>query len=141
MSEDELQLAAKETPKPRRRSKAAPSQDGEEVKMETRKKESTKGPRRSLRGKDHILQSDTMKDELAASPAKKKATPRRLKPDTARQRLRDDIASQTRAKGNNFLVAHKDYFLPLLPPNNHVSKLTANAPIVEYEELTEQPKG
>jgi hypothetical protein len=41
-------------------------------------------------------------------------------------------------------VANKDLFLPLLPKHNYVARLVANGnaqPIVEYEELTEQPKG
>jgi hypothetical protein len=94
---------------------------------------------------EDILTSDTLVDELAVTPTPKKAKVLlRPKPDTARQRLRDEIAAQSKAKANNFLIANKDYFLPLLPAQNHVSKLVAKnnvAPIVEYEELIEQPKG
>ncbi|RDW80758.1 hypothetical protein BP5796_05456 [Coleophoma crateriformis] len=67
--------------------------------------------------------------------------------------IRQEIASHTAANRSRFFVEKKDYFLPLLPPNNHVSKLVdrhaklsdkeiAQLPnITPYEELTSQPKG
>jgi SNF2 family DNA or RNA helicase len=142
VSEDELQKETQPLAEAQRQSRPTStySSEREELKMENRKK--VDRPRRSTRGKDNILQSDMLIDELATSPRKPKPrAPPRRKPDTARQRLRDDIAAQTKAKANNFLAAHKDYFLPLLPAHNYVSKLKATAPIVKYEELTEQPKG
>lgn len=138
-SEDELALSIR----PARKSSARISAYSEELQMEKRKKECDQadGLRRSGRDrKSIILESDT----LASPPsARRKALPPR-KLDTARARLRDDIAQKSKAKSNNFLVANKDYFLPLLPPNNQISKLVARGdakPIVEYEELTEQPEG
>jgi SWI/SNF-related matrix-associated actin-dependent regulator of chromatin subfamily A member 5 len=114
----------------------------EELQMEKRKKEreADAGRRRGTRDrKTRILESDTV-------PSPPRSTKRRAPPklDTARNRLRGDIAQKSKAKANNFLVANKDYFLPLLPPNNQINKLVANhpaKPIVEYEELTEQPEG
>jgi SWI/SNF-related matrix-associated actin-dependent regulator of chromatin subfamily A member 5 len=114
----------------------------EELQMEKRRKdrEAEAGRRRGTRDrKTRILESDT----IASLPqsAKRRAPP---KLDTARNRLRGEIAQKSKAKANNFLVAHKDYFLPLLPPNNQISKLVANhaaKPILEYEELKEQPEG
>ncbi|KAF2271357.1 uncharacterized protein EI97DRAFT_446688 [Westerdykella ornata] len=141
-SEDELHSSTQETKRAPRRSQTMLGQGGEELKMEPRRNDRRgDAPRRSARNrKSNILESDTLHDELALTPPKMKAPPR-PKLDTARQRLRDDIAAQTKAKANNFLVAHKDYFLPLLPRNNYVSKLVAKGPIVEYEELKEQPRG
>ena len=70
---------------------------------------------------------------------------------TARNEVRDAITAETAVKRNNFFIAKKDYFLPLLPESNVVSKMIAQRaealenpvelPIVEYEELTEQPSG
>ncbi|KAF2659144.1 hypothetical protein K491DRAFT_216268 [Lophiostoma macrostomum CBS 122681] len=125
------------------RKEAKTSHKDEELKMEARKKGKAEAPRRSLRSrKSNIIESDTI-DELAQTPIKKKV-PLRPKLDTARQRLKDDIATQSKAKANNFLVANKEYFLPLLPTNNHVSKLVEKGdakPVVEYKALTEQPRG
>jgi SWI/SNF-related matrix-associated actin-dependent regulator of chromatin subfamily A member 5 len=114
----------------------------EELQMEKRKKEreAEAGRRRGTRErKTRILESDTV-------PSPPRSTKRRAPPklDTARNRLRGDIAQKSKAKANNFLVANKDYFLPLLPPTNQINKLVANhpaKPIVEYEELKEQPEG
>ncbi|CBX93641.1 similar to ISWI chromatin-remodeling complex ATPase ISW2 [Plenodomus lingam JN3] len=138
-SVDELAPSAR----PMRKISARISAYSEELKMEKRKREreQVQGLRRSGRDrKSVILESDTVP---SPSPPRKKAPPPR-KLDTARQRLRDDIANQSKTKANNFLVANKHYFLPLLPPNNQVARLAAKGdagPIVEYEELTEQPKG
>ncbi|KAF1841232.1 ISWI chromatin-remodeling complex ATPase ISW2 [Cucurbitaria berberidis CBS 394.84] len=139
ISEDELALSAR----PARKSSSRIEAYTQELKMEKRKKEreSTGSLRRSTRDRTStILESDTVP---TPSPTRKGRTPLR-KLDTARTRLRDDIAHKSKTKANNFLVANKDYFLPLLPPHNHVSKLVAHhnaKPIVEYEELSEQPAG
>ncbi|KAF2845503.1 ISWI chromatin-remodeling complex ATPase-like protein ISW2 [Plenodomus tracheiphilus IPT5] len=137
-SEDELAPSAR----PERKSSARISAYSEELKMEKRKRErqQVQGLRRSGRDrKSVILESDTMP---SPSPSTRAPPPRKL--DTARQRLRDEIAQRSRTKANNFLVANKDYFLPLLPPSNQVARLAAKGdagPIVKYEELTEQPEG
>jgi SNF2 family DNA or RNA helicase len=116
----------------------------EELKMEKhrRARERDNGLRRGTRDrKTRILESDTIPSPPSAS-RRKAPPPRKL--DTARNRLRDDIAHKSKAKANNFLVANKDYFLPLLPRNNQIAKLVAShnaQPIEEYEELKEQPKG
>jgi SWI/SNF-related matrix-associated actin-dependent regulator of chromatin subfamily A member 5 len=152
-SEDELAPSAR---KSRGNTKAATTQSAgrsargsarisalqEELQMEKRKKEreAEAGRRRGTRDrKTRILESDTM-------PSPPRSTKRRAPPklDTARNRLRGDIAQKSKARANNFLVANKEYFLPLLPANNQIKKLVANhpaKPIVEYEELKEQPEG
>jgi SWI/SNF-related matrix-associated actin-dependent regulator of chromatin subfamily A member 5 len=139
-SEDELATLAK---KPARagRGSARIHAKSEELKMEKRKKEREQldGLRRGTRDrKTRILESDT----LPSPPSRRRLPAKKL--DTARNRLREEIAQKTKAKANNFLVAHKDYFLPLLPPTNHVSKLLTThdaQPIVPYEELKAQPEG
>ncbi|KAF2180072.1 ISWI chromatin-remodeling complex ATPase ISW2 [Zopfia rhizophila CBS 207.26] len=108
-----------------------------------RQKLEVEGTRRSRRNKNDILESDTFVPEPEPKVTKRKP-PKRLKVDTARARLRGDIAAQTKAKANRFLVANKEYFLPLLPQNNYISKLLKqgrDSSIVEYQELEEQPKG
>ncbi|KAI4938369.1 hypothetical protein J4E85_000809 [Alternaria conjuncta] len=139
-SEDELAPSAR----PNRKTSARISAYTEELKMEKRKKERQQsgGLRRSTRDrKSTILESDTMP---TPSPPRRKSARPPPNLDTARARLRDDIAKKTKARANSFLVANKDLFLPLLPKNNQVAKLVAQGdaqPIVEYEELSEQPKG
>jgi SWI/SNF-related matrix-associated actin-dependent regulator of chromatin subfamily A member 5 len=139
-SEEELATAPKATFKTATRSHTRTT---EVLKMESKRKDRVDRPRRSTRGnKGNILESDTVQSQ-PPTPAKQKA-PSRMKMDTARVRLRDEIAQQSKAKANNFLVANKHAFLPLLPHNNYISKLVASGktkPIVEYKELTEQPEG
>jgi hypothetical protein len=83
---------------------------------------------------------------------------------TARNIIRDIIANETALKRSNFFVAKKDYFLPLLPENNYISRLVeqrlqkhslerplqeaaggaddeADEDIFQYEELVKQPNG
>ncbi|KAF3043080.1 hypothetical protein E8E11_004341 [Didymella keratinophila] len=112
-----------------------------DLKMEARKKTSDESPRRRSGRHTRVLESDTVRKQ---TPSPRRQSVRTPKLDTTRVRLRDEIARQSKAKANNFLVANKDYFLPLLPRNNYVSKLLSShnaQPIVQYEELKEQPKG
>ncbi|KAF1362859.1 ISWI chromatin-remodeling complex ATPase ISW2 [Lizonia empirigonia] len=115
-----------------------------DLKMEARKKtRDDDTPRRRSGRHTRVLESDTVQVQQRATPTKGR-TARPPKLDTARARLRHDIAHKSKAKANNFLIAHKDYFLPLLPSSNHVTKLVAShkaKPIVKYAEIHEQPKG
>lgn len=83
-----------------------------------------------------------------------KVTKRLLKSDTAftvpgetaRNLVRLDIELHTKPKRDAFLLAHHDFFQPLLPENNYIAKLARNQDestksCVEYEELTSQPRG
>jgi SWI/SNF-related matrix-associated actin-dependent regulator of chromatin subfamily A member 5 len=109
-----------------------------DLKMEYTKSRSATGPRRSAR-KSNIIESDTLVQ--LPTPTRRAPAPRL---DTARARLRDEITHQSKFKADNFLVANKDCFLPLLPANNYVSKLVANhsaQPVVEYKQLEQQPDG
>ena len=73
-----------------------------------------------------------------------------IAPRTARNEVRNAIASQTTAKRASFFVAKKDYFLPLLPEGNHITRLVEqhkhsdssdDTATVPYEALTKQPTG
>jgi SWI/SNF-related matrix-associated actin-dependent regulator of chromatin subfamily A member 5 len=114
-----------------------------ELKMENRKKE-REAPRRSARNRtSDILGSDTALQMPPPQPSTRRKT-RPPKLDTARARLRDEIAQKTKAKANNFLVANKHCFLPLLPEHNHISRLVKNGQsdsTTSYERLQNQPKG
>lgn len=67
--------------------------------------------------------------------------------------IRQEIASKTATKRNRFFVEKKDFFLPLLPPHNHVRKqvekyarlseaeLSKLPTVSPYEEIEVQPKG
>ncbi|KAF2733683.1 ISWI chromatin-remodeling complex ATPase ISW2 [Polyplosphaeria fusca] len=148
-SEDELARSITPPPAVPKRAaiKSRPKAAGsEELKMELRRRAKDTGgqPRRSTRTRNGILKSDTLPPP--ESPPSKRRAPARTLPVTTRTRLHDDIANQSKAKADNFLVAHRDYFLPLLPTTNYITKLVASAkaeekPIVEYKELTEQPEG
>ena len=67
--------------------------------------------------------------------------------------IRQEIASVTAAQRDRFLIMKKDFWLPLLPPNNYVRKLVekhsglkeaelANLPsVTPYKEIEIQPRG
>ena len=111
------------------------------LKQDTSRHQTSGGRRVSARQAKMILTSDTHVVE-----SKNLAKAVKPKIETSRTRLRDEIATQTMARKDNFLVANKDYFLPLLPEHNYVAKLASNrrnskASIVEYTQIEEQPKG
>lgn len=68
-------------------------------------------------------------------------------PRTARNEIRDHIATETAGKRAKFFVAKKDLFLPLLPDGNHIQKLVAQAgnegkdESEPYEVIEKQPAG
>ena len=71
-------------------------------------------------------------------------------PRTARNEVRDQIASETAGKRANFFIAKKEYFLPLLPESNHVQRLVDQRNEqyggveelgVPYEAFNTQPQG
>lgn len=85
-----------------------------------------------------ILTSDTTPSKAESNAPPKTQT------QTARSRIRSGIESTTKVKQDNYLVEKKDYFLPLLPPNNYISKLVAaktKGSITKYKALAAQPKG
>ncbi|KAG9840462.1 hypothetical protein KCU86_g11377, partial [Aureobasidium melanogenum] len=92
---------------------------------------------------NRVLDSDMIIEEPTS---KTRATaPRIVKADTVRNRVREEIATTTKSKRDAFLIHHKDYFLPLLPPNNYISKLlqadNKHWSYVPYAPLSKQPNG
>ncbi|KAH0412294.1 hypothetical protein KCU90_g17899, partial [Aureobasidium melanogenum] len=103
---------------------------------------SSKSKRQQI-AENRVLDSDMIVEEPTS---KTRATaPRVVKADTVRNRIREEIATTTKAKRDAFLIHHKDYFLPLLPPNNYVSKLlqadNKHQAYVPYAPLSKQPNG
>ncbi len=72
---------------------------------------------------------------------------------TARNEIRDAIATETAGKRSAFFIAKKDFFLPLLPESNYISRLSERGDhsqpdlgngtdsAVPYETIETQPKG
>lgn len=72
---------------------------------------------------------------------------------TARNEIRDAIATETAAKRSAFFTAKKAFFLPLLPESNYISRLSEKGDqslpdtdnntdcTVPYETIETQPKG
>lgn len=88
-----------------------------------------------------ILTSDAGNENQ--KPNQRPAAPIR----TSRTGIRDTIASETATKRSAFFVAKKEYFLPLLPETNHITRLVEKADstskdyTVPYESIEMQPKG
>lgn len=82
----------------------------------------------------------TLSTAISPMESKKRATARNL--------IRNEIASQTKPKRDAFLLAHKDFFLPLLPVSNYIAKLEKqratygeDPEIVPKTPLSSQPIG
>lgn len=66
--------------------------------------------------------------------------------ETERTKIHNEIAQTTESKRNAFLLANKQYFLPLLPENNYINKLLRQSDDVEqttvpYKVISTQPAG
>lgn len=107
-----------------------------------RKKSKTARKGRPALKASHELQDDDLND-YALTPVA-----------SGRRAVRNAIQNVTAAKRDRFFVENKDYFLPLLPEANHISKLAARmrsahveessdkAPAtIPYEQIEAQPKG
>ncbi|KAF1349007.1 SNF2 family N-terminal domain-containing protein [Delphinella strobiligena] len=101
-------------------------------------------PRKNIRSTKakRILESDTMDGSPAAKA--KSFKPPISKPDTARQRVRDEIATKTKAKRDAYILYHRDHFLPLLPESNYITKLEKSGDVLQgispNSQLQSQPK-
>lgn len=87
-----------------------------------------------------------LSDATGATPKAKTPT----RPSTARGQIRHDIAQHTKPKRNAFFLDKKEFFLPLLPENNYISKLETQSAlsgdstqpsIFPSETLLPQPQG
>lgn len=152
------------TPKKSRRVLIIGSEDDEEIEIQPEK---TPPPRVSL-GHHVLRQRRQLQPSLRAQENGDRQRSRRRKvsrssraslvvsdapPEmqmSARNEIRNEIATETARKRANFFVAKKDYFLPLLPETNHVKRLVDEHSHSEeggkdlsipYEALEHQPQG
>ncbi|KAF7948005.1 hypothetical protein EAE96_009073 [Botrytis aclada] len=102
------------------------------------------------------LQSSPLNNNIGTPKTRAQVSPTKSKPAKIfenKAEIREEITSATLAQKNAFLVEKKDYFTPLLPPNNYISKLITQSAnlseeekaklpaFVPYQQLTCQPKG
>ena len=153
------------TPQKRRRSRGTNVIDLEEESAETEPPK-TPPPRVSSAGhslrQHRDLHLSLRAQENGDKPvAKRRRLPRKSdqtrgkdvqhQPRSARNEIRETISRETAVKRANFFVAKKDYFLPLLPASNSISRLvearhTAGQTgdedaTIPYEALEKQPAG
>ena len=127
------------TPPPRMSAAGHSLRQPKDLRLSLRAQENGDRPRKTQRRLFRAPQS--------LLPAQKSRRP--AKSQTVRNEVRTQIAAETSRKRANFLVAHQNLFLPLLPEQNQVKKLTdqinqgekANCAEVPYEALEKQPTG
>lgn len=95
---------------------------GDSPRPKTPKSANTATPR-PMSKKKRAAANRLLDSDMVPEQAVQKAAPRIIKTDTVRNRVREEIATTTKSKRDAFLVHHQDYFLPLLPPSNYISKL------------------
>ena len=91
-------------------------------------------------GKHALILSDTLTAPNKAQTSAKLAT--------SRNKIRQDIAENTKPKRDTFFLAKKDLFLPLLPNVNYITKLEKDravsgkpVDIIPSDTLLPQPRG
>jgi hypothetical protein len=98
----------------------------------------------------HILKRKAQYNLKKVTSSKPVLTPDALSttPPTARGRIRKEIAEHTLVKQKNFLLHHKDFFLPLLSDNNYINDLeklrqdgSLSGVQVPHREIEAQPRG
>jgi len=92
--------------------------------------------RRSTRTRTQRVATPVQARSTTAS--QQKAAP---KAETARQRVRSEIATKTKPKRDAFLYHHRALFQPLLPESNYITKLDPNhmQPLQTHVEIEHQP--
>ncbi|KXT17139.1 hypothetical protein AC579_2027 [Pseudocercospora musae] len=121
-------------------------------------------PARSRRSGVTYARPPPQPNTLQKAPKKRKTNKRILASDTcaaksrlnvtsgtqtARGQVRQHIALRTKPKRDAFLLANRDYFLPLLPASKYIAKIEAAASranhqlpeVTPYHDLHEQPIG
>lgn len=139
--EDESESEPAKTPPPRVSSAGHALRQPQDLHLSLRAQENgDKRPLKRRKRSKKILKKSTIGPRVVPS-----AIPR-----TARNEIRNEIATQTAKKRANFFVAKKDYFLPLLPDNNHITRLAEERHesqegekdlSIPYEAFEHQPKG
>ena len=113
--EDEFESEPAKTPPPRVSSAGHALRQPQDLHLSLRAQENgdKKGVKRRRRSKNALRKSTIISMGKKPSAA----------PTSARHEIRKEIATETARKRANFFVAKKDYFLPLLPGNNHITRL------------------
>ncbi|KAK5108984.1 hypothetical protein LTR62_007618 [Meristemomyces frigidus] len=99
----------------------------------TRSQMSYAKPVRKITKKKHNIKKRKGNDLLKSDTA-----------PTARNQIRQDIFDHTRPKREAYIMANKDFFLPVLPPSNYLTKLRQSNPeaeVVKYRTVEKQPAG
>ena len=140
--DDELEeLEAKKTPPPRISSAGHALRQHTVLSLSLRARQNGDKPKHKKR---KVLKTVNREHQGISSNAPSNV------PRSARTEIRDTIATETAAKRATYFIAQKEFFLPLLPENNHVSKLVEqrrqvnseeDASIAPYEAFTKQPDG
>lgn len=104
-------------------------------------KRTKSGTTQGTRTRSRLLSSDT-------TPTRRPRKSAPAKVETARGRVRQEIAEHTKPRRDAFFAAHSQYFLPLLPHNNYISRLErkvedgmALGEPFKQEMLSSQPQG
>ena len=142
LSDDELEeIEPPKTPPPRTSSAGHSLRQHKDLHLSLRAQQNGDKPVLKKRKLSRGTQNQQQKDSIrVAAPI-----PQR----TARNEIRDTIASKTAIHRASFFVSKKDYFLPLLPSSNYITKLAEQRSqdgksedlTVPYEAITTQPKG
>ena len=117
-------------------------------KRSTRAQVSYASPKRPIKQKS-LYRRQKNKALNLTSDLTKSAGVAKLHLETERSKVRADIAEHTKPKRSAFLLANKEYFLPLLPETSYVDKLQRVQDMADYSEpsivpyalLASQPKG
>ena len=139
--EEESEIEPAKTPAPRLSSAGHSLRQHQDINRSLRAQENADKPRIKRRkiSKKTSRKSNVILDEEAITL-----------PKTARNEIRNEIATETARRRGSFFVAKKDYFLPLLPDKNHITRLVEERSktkegekylSVPYEALKHQPIG
>ncbi|KAL8738170.1 MAG: hypothetical protein Q9181_001028 [Wetmoreana brouardii] len=112
-SETEEYESPPKTPPPRLSTAGHSLRQHKDLHLSLRAQENGDKPRRKKR----------KNAKLSRPPVVTSDAPKSMPVKTERNQIRDAIATETAGKRNNFFIAHKQLFLPLLPEKNFVRKL------------------
>ncbi|KAL8712991.1 MAG: hypothetical protein Q9220_002851 [cf. Caloplaca sp. 1 TL-2023] len=112
-SESEVSVTPEKTPPPRLSTAGHSLRQHKDLNLSLKAQENGDKPRRKKRKVSRASRKAIVNSDL----------PKQLPVRTERNEIRDHIATETTTKRNNFFIAHKHLFLPLLPKKNHVTKL------------------
>jgi len=135
------------TPRPGLRSRSNPSTFSYSTPKLQKKTPSkySKAGKKKLKEEQRILRSDAVDDLSQTTTSNEASKPVVVKQDTARARVREEIATKTKAKRDAYLLHHKEHFMPLLPETNYITKLEESGEktqsVIPHQRLLTQPQG